>query len=179
MVPKSRAGIPAEPVQECQDQDCACAVDRKPRAVECAAVYELTVRYQMHAHFPQPSEERHAQEDGDQRPDGVVTHIVQGLNQHPAFFLRDRIEPYRISLELYIVDHGVDANVFSLVLFPGTVLLSAQDQDAEIIGQETTPAGQFLPFLFRRVHDLDHVRVFCSDQRRVSLLIEISVVQKF
>ena len=126
VMPNSSAGFFAEPVENGQDQYGAGSVDGKPGAVQRAAVDKFAVGHQMHSHFPQPAKQRHTQEDGNQRPDGVVAHIVQRLNQFSAFCLRDGVEPYGIGRPLHVIDHIVNAHVFCLTAFIETFLLAAQ-----------------------------------------------------
>ena len=89
-----------------------------------------------------------------------MPHIVQRLDQLPAFLFRNRIKPDRISSALYIVDHGAEADIFRPVFLIITFPTAAQEKNSEIFRQKTSPACQLFFFRVGLLQYADNIRIF-------------------
>ena len=169
-----RAG--PQPVEKREDQHRAAAVDGQPGPVEKAPVHQLAGGHQVHPHFPQPAQHRQAEKDAQQRPHRVAAHIVQRRGRTPLF-LGDGIQPYGIGQTLGVVHQAAHPHLLGQILLKSPVLLAAQQQNAQIVGQKTPPARQPPVVMFGAFHHLEHIPVALADAAGGGLFVEIPVPQ--
>ena len=108
-----------------------------------------------------------------------MPHIVQRLDQLPAFLFRNRIKPDRISSALHIVDHGAEADIFRPMFLILTFPTAAKEKNSEIFRQKTSPACQLFLFPVIFFQHADNIRIFRFKKKRTGLFIKIGVIQKF